>query len=224
MFDVSLYGHITLDNIIEKSKHDISVGSIGNVWKALNKIDPELKINLQPTEFGEALILVDKDKSLRASTANLSNFQTIPSIFDSRWHHILYLNELKNIDFITKIDTGIVSVDFCRGKKLKNVNVLKLVDFVLISDEDIFMDLKDMSSIVKKGVLMHHKAGSIYYSKGKKMFENQVDVIENVNVLGCGDMFASCFINNFLKRNDIDDAIKVSHSYVTNVLTEDNDE
>jgi hypothetical protein len=41
MFDVSLYGHLTYDVMFSSVGEEThSVGSIGNVWKYLNKINP----------------------------------------------------------------------------------------------------------------------------------------------------------------------------------------
>ena len=61
--DISLYGHLTFDRIFEDFKEYNSVGSIGNVWNFLIKINPKLKINIQPTAIGEALVLVNKNKT-----------------------------------------------------------------------------------------------------------------------------------------------------------------
>jgi len=44
MYDVALYGHLTLDRIFTNFSKDFSIGSIGNVWKHLNNLDPSLKI------------------------------------------------------------------------------------------------------------------------------------------------------------------------------------
>ena len=125
---------------------------------------------------------------------------------------------MKKIDFLKSIGAGIVSVDFCRGRTLRQVGILRHVDVAFISDEDIFMNLEEMSMLTKLGVLMHHKGGSMFYSKGKKLFENKVEIIGNVNVLGCGDRFASYFIQDYLKNEKIETAIINSHNYVTKIL------
>ena len=56
MYDVAIYGHITLDRIFDNFKKDCSIGSIGNVWKYLNRLNPNLKIYIEPTDIGEAMI------------------------------------------------------------------------------------------------------------------------------------------------------------------------
>lgn len=217
-YDISLYGHITLDNIFDGEKYDSSIGSIGNVWRSLKEINSNLTINLQPTEFGSAKISIDRINSSRSSKANLSQYILKPKIYKSKWHHILYLNELKDYEFLKKIKSGLISVDFCAGKNLINKEILSYVDFIFISDEDIFMDLCEMSKISKKGVILHSSSGSEFYSSGEILYKNVVDKIYNINVLGCGDRFAACFINNYIETGDIDKSIKKSHQLLSKYL------
>tara|TARA_B100001778_G_scaffold314141_1_gene299144 strand:+ start:1207 stop:1890 length:684 start_codon:yes stop_codon:yes gene_type:complete len=224
MFDVSLYGHITMDTIISKDSKDCTVGSIGNLWKMFSIINPSLKINIEATDFGEALILVDKKSLRRSSVANLSIHNRKPTIATSKWHHILYVNELTDPSFVTTISSGIISVDFCRGKQLKNLDILSNVDFVFISDEDVFMDLNEMSKMVRQGVILHKTGGSEYYFDGEKRLERKADIVDDVSVLGCGDMFASLFINNELLRSDTGVSLELSHKYMTQYLKEAKDE
>tara|TARA_A100001015_G_C14978101_1_gene708213 strand:+ start:682 stop:1368 length:687 start_codon:yes stop_codon:yes gene_type:complete len=218
MHDLSLYGHITLDNIKDDNILNSSIGSIGNLWFCLKSTNPNLQINLQPTEFGIADIFIDRKNSKRDSKAQLSLHVIEPKVLASKWHHVLYINELKNLDFVNKIETGILSADFCKGKNIKNIEILKKFDFLFISDEDLFMDLSEMSKLVKKGVIMHHTEGSEYYENGSKKFVTNLKKIKNINVLGCGDMFASFFIDNHLKNSNIQNSIKLAHEKVTEQL------
>ena len=100
MFDITLYGHLTFDRIFNGFQKDTSVGSMGNVWFYLNNINPNLKINLEPTEIGEALILINEEKAERTSVANLNMKSRTPTITNSYWNHILYINELTNIFYL----------------------------------------------------------------------------------------------------------------------------
>lgn len=220
MFDVSLYGNITFDRIINKELTDNTVGSIGNVWKYLNYINSRLKINIQPTDFGEALILVNEDTTERASTANMSLYNIQPQIKDSKWNHIAYLNQLQDLSFINKINTGIISADICRGNKLHDIKILKEINYLFLADEDIFMDITDIIDLVKDGLILHHSGGSSCFMKDNtnSQFSTKVDVLQNINVLGCGDMFVSFFIDNFLKTNNFKNSIRNSHKLVTEYL------
>ncbi len=221
MFDVSLYGHLTFDRIFDGFKKDTSVGSMGNVWKYLTKIDPSLSINLNPTEIGEALILLNKTTSERSSIANLSMICKEPEILDSKWSHILYINELKNLQFIGKIQSKIISADICRGNILKDLDILKNIDFLFISDEDLFVDIKELYSRVKIGVIYHTSRGSkIYLNNGTVIKTKVKKIIHNVNVLGAGDMLVSSFITEKIKGNTTENSIKIAHDVVSNLLKE----
>ena len=133
MFDVSLYGNITFDRIIHKDRRDNSIGSIGNVWKNLNFINPKLKINIEPTDFGESLILVNEDTSERASITNMSLYKRKPEIKKSKWSHVLYLNEISDLSFIDEIANGYISADICRGKVLKDISIFSKINFVFLT-------------------------------------------------------------------------------------------
>jgi len=223
MYDVSLYGHLTFDRIFDGFEKDNSVGSMGNVWYHLNNTNPNLKINLEPTDIGEALILVNKEKIERASVANLNMKSRTPSILKSKWNHILYLNELSDLSFIKNIKTGLVSADTCRGRVLEDLNTLTYIDFLFISDEDLFMDPVELSGYVKQSVILHYPGGSICYNKDGSTIETMVKVVDNINVLGCGDMLASFFINEYLECNNMKKSIDKSHKLVSNCLGDRNE-
>ncbi len=220
MYDVSLYGHLTFDRIFDGFKKDTCVGSMGNVWYNLTKINPLLKINLEPTDIGEALILINKEKSERTSMANLNMVSQKPMISKSKWSHILYANALSDTSFISDIKDGIISVDICRGSVLKNLNILKKVDFMFVSDEDIFSEIDILRKLVKQAVILHHSGGSTCYKKDGSKIKTDVNIIDNINVLGCGDKLASYFINNYLKTNNLKQSIEISHKLIKKDLEE----
>jgi|TARA_R100000005_G_C4989155_1_gene196878 sugar/nucleoside kinase (ribokinase family) len=223
MHDVALYGHITFDRVFSQKGNYESVGSMGNVWKCLNKHNPEFKISLNPTAFGDAIIYSDVDKSERCSIANLNNFTKPAEVKKSKWHHVLYINELEDVSFIKDIKTGIVSADICAGKPLKDLKILNEIDYLFISDEDLFMDVKELARYVRCAVILHHSGGSLV-TDGKGIVENTVKRVDNVNVLGCGDMFASFFISEYLntqkksEKVDLNSIIKQSHELVSQTL------
>ena len=220
MYDVALYGHITLDRIFDGFKKDLSIGSMGNVWKQLNKINPLLKIYLEPTEIGEALIFVNKKKNERSSIANLSLHTKKPDLKKSKCSHIMYLNELNNVGFIKDINHGIITADLCRGKQFQNLKILKDIDFLFVSDEDLFMNPNELSKMLKKGLIFHHTTGSVYYNKKGETKEISVKLIENVNVLGCGDMLVAGFLESYLKNNSVVESLNYSHNLITKTLRE----
>jgi len=223
MYDITLYGHLTVDRVFTGFEMDNTLGSMANVWKQLITINSSLKINLQPTVIGEALIYVDKNRAERFSAVNLNMKTKEPVIQDSRWNHVLYINNLPNTDFLKSLKLGITSADICRGEKLKDLSILKNIDILFLSDEDNFYDMDELRSYVKKYIILHSKNGSNIYSKSGSILNTKVEVIENVNVLGCGDMLAANFINYYLQTNDVETSIKNSHIELTKYLRSSNE-
>ena len=81
MKDISLYGHLTIDNLIDGETEKKTLGSIANVWKALIELDSSLNIGLSPIDIGQALIYIDKKSATRVSKASLNLKKCIPKIF-----------------------------------------------------------------------------------------------------------------------------------------------
>ena len=59
-YDISLYGHITIDRIFVDFDEHKTIGAMGNVWNALISTDYTLSIDLNPSSIGKAIVLVDK--------------------------------------------------------------------------------------------------------------------------------------------------------------------
>jgi len=92
------------------------------------------------------------------------------------------------------------------------------VDFLFISDEDEFENLQEASRLLKKGLILHDPAGSVYYdNKGNKQRFN-TKFVDNVNVLGCGDMLAAAYIKFYLESKNVAISLKKAHESVYNVL------
>ena len=227
MNSITLYGHITTDTIFDGDITYKSVGGIGNVWFMLSKICKNYQINIEPTNIGEALILVNKEKAERSSIANLNQIERNPNIKDSKWSHILYVDELDNLSYFKNIrdKSDIVSIDICKGKPFNQTSILKYVDYFFISDEDLFMDINELAKKVKGWVILHHKGGSTCVSK-EKTFDISTPVIDNINVLGAGDMFAAATINcilNTVDKSNLQNNIKEAHTITSKILAEINE-
>jgi len=219
MKDISLYGHLTIDTIIDGDSEKKSLGSMANVWKSLLEIDPSLNIGLSPIDIGQALIYIDKLAAQRYSKANLNLVQHKVKIFDSKIHHLIYLNEMTNNDFISSLG-GIISADICTGKSV-NKDLLKFIDYLFISDEDIENDLESYISATKGHVIMHSPSGSIVTNGVDEFFYKLPEemMLRGVNVLGAGDTFASCFLYKLLKNEgDIHNWIEFAHLKTTEII------
>ena len=218
-YDLAIYGHITVDRIINNFKEEVSLGAIANFWSALNKIKSSTKFKLVPCAMGEAVIIVNEKTSQRFGRGNL-NLETVePSVVNAEWHHVMYLNQLKNKDFIRDLD-GIISADLTAGK-MDILDDLVYIDYLFLSEEDLFMDLNKLANLVKGCVILHYPSGSIC-ADGKTQIECKTEVKKNINVLGAGDTFAACFISNMLKNNDIESSLKYAHDKTLKVLLDEN--
>lgn len=202
LYDVSLYGHITIDTIFGESKN-YSFGGIANIWRALKKCDSDLLINLEPTYYGEAIIYIDKEKSSRYSDAILNLKSFTPKISPSKINIISYINELDDKKFINEL-RGFNIADVCKGKTV-TPNMLKNIDLLLIADEDV----KNLQELKKdfSGILLVHgpDRSTIYFGKEKvETVLKKENFVENLNVLGAGDIFAAVLIYYLLQNKLIE--------------------
>ena len=134
MKDISLYGHLTVDTLLDGETEKKTLGSIANVWKALVELESSINIGLSPIDIGQALIYIDKKAATRVGKASLNLKKFAPKIIESKVHHILYLNEISDTAFIPALD-GIITADICPGKSVRK-ELLQNVDYLFISDED----------------------------------------------------------------------------------------
>lgn len=214
MYDIALYGHLTRDRIFNNFKETNTVGAIGNVWHHLVSINPDLKIHIGPSDTGEALIYVNEKKSERTSIANMSTHTKWPDIKPAKINHITYLNTIKNPSFINYLE-GKISADLCTGKKL-NLDLLSKVDYLFISEEDMYYELSELIEKMPNGYIIYHMPdGSMVYHKGKS-YNTKIDILNNINVLGLGDRFAATVLNYILtSKLHISELVKRSHMDMT---------
>ena len=194
MKDIALYGHLTIDTILDGDTEKKTLGSMANVWKALLELDATLDIGLSPIDVGQALIYVDKPAAQRYSKVNLSLVEHQVKMMSSKISHLIYLNEMTRHDFIPALD-GIVTADICPGKPV-NKEMLQYVDYLFISDEDIKGSLSEYTNATKGWVILHSASGSVVSNGEEEFFYKLPEemMLKDVNVLGAGDIFASCFL------------------------------
>lgn len=217
---ISLYGHLIIDNIFTGFEYRHSLGGIVNVWDSLIKLNSKNEIILKPCSIGEAVVFVDLEKNTRVGRANFNQITIKPSVCRSNWHHIAYLNQLLDTSFLNDVRDGIVSADVSKETPEIILNSIDTIDFLFISKEDLFMDIIELSKLSKGWVISHDPNGSIS-SNGETTFEYEIPEsykLDNIDVLGAGDMFAASFINNRLNNMSVEESIVKSHSDTTNLL------
>ena len=92
-YDLAIYGHLTVDRIINNFKESVSLGAMANVWSALAKIDSKIKIKLEPCAIGEAIVLINEMSSQRFGRGNLNLKTTKPNIMKL---NLIFINYLFN--------------------------------------------------------------------------------------------------------------------------------
>lgn len=217
-FDIVVYGHLSFDNIYEGFNYKTSVGCMGNVWNQLKLINPDLRVKLEPTEIGESLILADVEQCKRTSISRLSLKTRVPVIHDAIISHVMYINELSDTSFIKNLK-GYVTADVCNGKPINvDLEALKSIDILLISDEDLNDPLKltKLVNTVREYVILHHAGGSTIYHKNGWQYTFTAEHVPNINVLGAGDKFAAYILSECLDNTkNISKVIQEAHNKLT---------
>lgn len=214
-FDIVIYGHLSYDNIYNGFDYSTSIGCAGNVWLELKKIDPNLKVHIEPIAIGESLILVDEAQGKRTSVSCLNQQTRKPNIVPGTICHIMYINELDNISFINELDLSstYVTADVCNGKKLLDSSDISSIDLMFMSDEDA-CDLNTLTHCPGH-ILLHKKDGSHLRSYNINE-QYKAEVVDGVNVLGMGDRFAANVLYHLLQNDfQIDKCIQPSHDAIT---------
>lgn len=222
MVDIALYGHLFLDRIIDGMYQKKTLGGIANCWKTFTQINPSLNVEIKPLAKGEALIYIDRDTNERISNSVMVKEQFDYTPVESKFYHIAYLNDLPDTKFIKDLK-GIVTADVCSSKF--DFDLLQYVDYLFISDEDAIADITFYSSLTRRGTILHSPKGSVY-SDGKIIYEHPIAdelYIPNTNVLGAGDMFASCFISQLYQRKSIKDCIDYAHTMTSELIRINNE-
>lgn len=200
MADINLIGHLTVDYVYSDNFRYNTLGGIANVWEGLIKLNDSLAIELCPIYIGKAIIYTDISSCRRYSKAVLNSKKMHFSFSSATINHVSYINFLSDFSFLENI-SGLVSADICAGAKV-NLDILKYIDILFIADEDA-MSLPEIIEYTKGIVVLHHPDGSTVYYKNNKKDQYSLPntlKIQNLNVLGAGDLFAAAFLNCVLKN------------------------
>ena len=195
---------------------------MANVWDTLVGLDCNLSVKLNPSAIGEAIVVANTRKHFRVGRGNLNLQTSRIDVVDAKWHHIMYLNQLKDTRFINSIADGTVSVDVTAGNMCAGSSIIEdhldKIDYFFISDEDLYMDIDELGRAVKGWAILHYPQGS-YATNGKEHIEHKTQVIGGIDVLGAGDIFAACFMSRSLTEGEpIDKVIDYAHLNTKQIL------
>ena len=218
MHDISLYGHLTVDKIFDGFEERQTLGAMANMWRTFKQISPELDVGMIPTSVGEAIVYIDRESSTRYSNFVPDIKTNVPIIKESKISHAMYINKLLDVNWLKDLK-GIITADVCAGPRVDS-NLLQYVDYFFIADEDAYADLQTMCKDTKGYVILHTNKSSVI-SDGR--YENSYTIDEDMfvpksNVLGAGDMFASCFLYGLHLGLPMDQLQKYAHETTSKLL------
>jgi len=214
-------------------------------FKELRVAIVDLLLSESDSNTSEALILSDVENGTRTSVVNWGACAEITKLknVDARWHHVLYLDKLPNLDIESLKElskTSIISADLCaakhsRERREKILAMLEHIDYIFASSEEargLTQMLNDHSSarelgkLVKKYAIVHTPNGSTF-SDGQTNDTGRIYCDEKLdgqlNVLGAGDNFASAFIaSSFFDNNVLEQTVRknleFAHKHATNFV------
>lgn len=223
MDDIIFYGHLVIDEIHDGELITTEEGGITNCANALQELD--VSTTIIPTHLGFAKINIDRANRSRSSVAELNRevLRFFPGECDIA--HVLYLNELSgvNLDYLETIKQkcNIITADLCKGKEV-DYNLLDSIDYIFVSDDE-----HDVEKIVlsTKNVVIAHSPNSSFVYKNHKLIFNYVvsDLLENVNVLGAGDIFAASFLYKLHNNAPIRECIDFAHKHTFEMIKKYNE-
>ena len=223
MHDISLYGHLTVDKIFDGFEERQTLGAMANMWRTFKQISPELDVGMIPTSVGEAIVYIDRESSTRYSNFVPDIKTNVPIIKESKISHAMYINKLLDVNWLKDLK-GIITADVCAGPRVDR-KLLQYVDYFFIADEDAYADLQTMCKDTKGYVILHTNKSSVI-SDGR--YENSYTIDEDMfvpksNVLGAGDMFASCFLYGLHLGLPMDQLQKYAHETTSKLIKSENE-
>jgi len=211
--DIVIYGHLTIDTIFNINNNESicnkDLGGIVNNWIHFLKINKlNYTIQIKPLYFGEAFIIIDKNKAERYSKCELNLKKYDIDFINTKWTHLMYLNYLNlEEDTIKEFQkhSKIISGDLCLNNEF-NYDLIPYIDFLFISEDE--YNKIDILKKPKQFFILHTPTSSKAISENitinideKELNENNIYKLKNVNVLGAGDFFATSFIYKLLELN-----------------------
>lgn len=218
-------------------------------FKDLRLSDIDLLLTESTTNTSEALIISDLKRSERTSVVNWGACAELTELskVDARWHHVLYLDKLPNLNAQSLKElskTCIISVDLCSAnhtqeQRNKILSLIEHVDYIFASSEEArsltrmvndHSAARELGKVVKKYAIVHTPNGSNFSNGsnnevGRIYCEQKFD--EQLSVLGAGDNFASAFIassfddNNVLEQT-VRKNLEFAHKHATSFVRQQN--
>lgn len=197
----------------------------------LEKFAQENRANLyynisEDYKTSRSVILLDKKSSRRTSVTSWGacvnlNFNNIQA---SNWHHIAYLDKLyflrgEHIDEMCK--SGQVSGDLClqqytgQQKSFLFKEIFPRLQYLFLSHKEAAA-LNITSNVARTATIIHAPHSiEVLTPNAINNINLMFDSIENLNVLGAGDLFAACCVNYILTHKKLNSVLEIQKSMST---------
>ena len=210
----------------------------------------KLKINtnkiIRDKETNDDIIIVNQKNNSKTVFPRTFHKKPkkLPHLHDTKWIHFMYIDNKEFLDIyaniiLNKKNNQIFSADIS-NKTFKNTNVKKYLpffDFLIFSTKElnsilegsnyknfspiVLKKLKDLNKTVPH-IIVHSKNKSIYLNDKKIIeFKYSNKIYEKLNILGAGDNFASCILNDAITAGTITKlSLKKAHYFATSYCLE----
>ncbi len=163
----------------------------------------------------------------------------IPNLKNTKWIHFMYLDNTEFLDIysdviINKNNNQIFSADIS-NKKFKKTNIKKylpFIDYLIFSTKElnsilggsnyknftptVIKKLRDLNKIVPN-IIVHSKSKSMFfYNQNFIVYDYRIKTNEKLNILGAGDNFAACILNEIISNKTIStQSLEKAHKFAT---------
>jgi sugar/nucleoside kinase (ribokinase family) len=227
-YDLIVYGNITFDLI---NKANVSIGGIGNIVDILKKtklnynivsnIGDDMYTYYILNHFKEINNNISVFRNSKNSIAKIDIVEDKKSIVNwsignnidiilgkSKWHHIMYADIVRSIDFSNK-NNSIISIDTCTQKDISHL--LPFVDYMIVSHYEFATNKEKYLKYKNCTFVVHDKDSTILYNNENELLINNNYFKYNKTILGAGDKFAMFFIISKLRSRTNLKAINIAN-------------
>lgn len=185
-------------------------------------------LDIYKGETSCAVIISNLKNSERTSFVSWGNGKSEfePTKHHAKWTHVCYL-DTTNIDLAELRETSeILSADLCLSNPDEEtmsrvISQCKYLDYLFVSEKE-FNPYLNGSKFSVQNLVLHEKDRTYVFDK-KDSYQvfNDSEILKNVNVLGCGDVYCANFILYQL-TNELDNkaAAKFAHDQTYKFLTD----
>ncbi len=215
---------------------------IGNeAIKELKKLKVQTSNIVRSNQTNDDFIIINQknnSKTVFPRTFN-NKIKKLPNLKKTKWIHFMYLDNIEFLDaysgiIVNKNNKQIYSADIS-NKKFKKTNIKKYLpffDYLIFSTKElnsilggsnyknftpiVIKKLKNLNKIVPN-IIVHSKSKSMFFHDQTFIsYDYRIKTNEKLNILGAGDNFAACILNELISKKTISKhSLEKAHKFAT---------